>query len=132
MAGASSSHGWKRPREDDLTFKSFVSPCAEEMYNLFMRKGHHMMERNILVADFESNGRFEQFSERGWLGLCSGHDYGLLILVAEFLANRFSVHTDMYTFSSMVRGIRVNFLAEAIRDFLDLPNVHNPQYPFIA
>ena len=131
MAGASSSRGWKRPREDDLTFRSFVSTRAEEMYNLYMRRGHRMVERNILVADFESTSLLEQFSERGWLGLCSGHDYGLPILVAEFLANRIEVHLDVYSFSSMVRGFRVNFSAETIRDFLDLPNVHNPQYPFI-
>ena len=99
MAGASSSRRWKRPREDDLTFKSFVSPRAEEMYNLFMRKVHRMVERNILVADFESTGLFEQFSEHGWLGLCSGHDYGLPILVSEFMANLISVHTDMHSFS---------------------------------
>ena len=126
MVGVSSSHRWKRPRGDYLTFKSFVSPRAEEMYKLFMRKGHRMMERNILVTDFESSGLFEQFYERGWLGLCSDHNYGLPILVAEFMANRFSVHTDMYTFSSMIMGIRVNFSAEAIRVCMDLPNVLNP------
>ena len=131
MAGASSSRGWKCPCEDDLTYRSFVSPRAEDMYNLYMRRGHLMVERNILVGDFPFIGLTEQFSQRGWLGLCSGHDYGHPIMVAEFLANRVEVHLDFFSFSSVVRGIRVNFSAETIRDFLDIPNVHNPQYPFI-
>ncbi|ODA38697.1 hypothetical protein DSBG_4533 [Desulfosporosinus sp. BG] len=48
------------------------------------------------------------------------------MLVAEFLANKSSVNTDLESFTSIVRGVRVVFSSDAIRAVLHLPTIDYP------
>ncbi|WP_068967047.1 hypothetical protein [Desulfosporosinus sp. BG] len=80
----------------------------------------------LLRSEFASIGLPGQFAHRGWLSACLGHEYGLHVLVAEFLANKSSVNTDLESFTSIVRGVRVVFSSDAIRAVLHLPTIDYP------
>ena len=110
MASSSRIRGWRRPHEDGARCNLFVNDNAHDAYNHFIRKGLTMIERNIDLSEFDSVGLHEQFAQRGWMGICSGHTYGLPILVAEFLANRSVEDTRSEEHTSELQSRRHNLV----------------------
>lgn len=136
MAGGSASNtsnarAWRRPSESSVGYRYFVSDKARKRFNeIFLKKGGKMIERNIDINDFASSGIKQQFTLRGWLGLCSKNEKSHPMMVREFFANVTEVDIVNGFFFTYVRGLQLRFSVDTVRNILQLPVVENPQWPF--
>lgn len=112
---------WRRPPESQVGFSYFVSNEARKYCDdVLSKKGQELIERNVHIHDFTGFGISEQFEQRGWVDAFLGYDDAYPEMVREFLANVTNVDLSLGSFTTYVRGMRMNFSVNSIRTLLKL------------
>lgn len=120
----------RRPSFARVGYHFFVDARTKRIYDDNLENNaDKLIERNITISDFHSTSIFQQFTLRGWLGMCSGHVAGCPELVKEFFANAVSVNSELGYFITTVRNKTLCFFVEAICELVTLPSCDRTQWP---